>query len=297
MTAAERARQTLQPSALTLRNWVAVATELLDDAGVRDARIAAEWLAMAALGITRAELYARLGEALPATARARLSAWLDRARAREPVAYVVGEREFWSRSFTVTPAVLVPRPETEHVVEAALDCFPEARAGEPVHVCDVGTGSGCIAVSLACEWPRARVLATDVSLPALEVARWNAHRHGVLNRVHVVCSSALEALQPASLDLVVANPPYLTTEEWKHAQPELRWEPRLALDGGADGLEVVRSIVAGARRVLRPGGWLILEVGATQAPEVEAWLREATMQTVFARTDLAGWPRVVGARN
>ncbi|GIW43570.1 MAG: release factor glutamine methyltransferase [Candidatus Binatia bacterium] len=297
MRAADLEAGSLQASVLTLRNWLAAATALLDNVGVRDARIAAEWLAMAALGMDRAGLYARLGETLSVEAAARLSVWLDRCRAREPVAYIVGEREFWSRAFTITPAVLVPRPETEHVVEAAVDCFPEGRTGEAVRVCDVGTGSGCIAVSLACEWPRAFVLATDVSLPALRVARRNAQRHGVVDRMYFVCSHALDGLSPASLDLVVANPPYLTTEEWNRAEPELRWEPRLALDGGADGLDVVRAIVEGARRALRPGGWLILEVGATQAQRVEALLREAGMERGFVRHDLAGWPRVIAARN
>lgn len=283
-------------SAASIRAWLLAAARLLHRAGVQDARVAAEWLMLAALDIDRAALYARLAEPLSPATRSQLDAWLQRCAAREPVAYVVGQREFWSRDFLVTHAVLVPRPETEHLIETALDCLPKAQRGARVNVCDVGTGCGCLAVSLACEWPGAEVMATDVSAAALAVARANARRHGVAERVRFVRTSVLEAFAPRSFDLIVSNPPYLSSAELEVAEPELSWEPRVALDGGADGLEILRALAADAQRVLRPGGWLVVEVGAAQAATVEQLVRQAGARQCFSRRDLAGWVRVVAAR-
>ncbi|GBD26972.1 Release factor glutamine methyltransferase [bacterium HR30] len=284
------------PTVPTVRAWLTEATRVLASAGVRDARVAAEWLALSALEIDRAALYARLGEALPPRAAARLDAWLQRCVAREPVAYVIGRREFWSREFVVTRAVLIPRPETEHLIEAALECFPDGHRGRRLQVCDVGTGSGCLGVTLACEWPAAVVLATDVSAAALAVARVNAQRHGVAARMHWVRTVALQGLADEGFDLLVANPPYLSWAELREAEPELEWEPRVALDGGEDGLAVIRLLVADAPRVLRPSGWFLLEVGAGQAEAVLRLVQHAGARQWFLRQDLAGWPRVVAAQ-
>ncbi len=280
----------------TVRAWLAQATQTLTTAGVREARVAAEWLVLSALEIDRAALYTRLDETLSPGVAARLHSWLRRCAAREPVAYVVGRREFWSREFVVTPAVLVPRPETEHLIEAALACFPEAQRGSPIHACDVGTGSGCLAVTLACEWPGAVVVATDVSAAALSIARLNALRHGVAERMRFVRTGACQALPSKSFDVMLANPPYLSSAELDDAEPELHWEPRVALDGGADGLAVTRLLIAEAPRVLRPGGWFIVEVGAGQAATVVGLIERTGARQCWVRPDLAGWPRVVAAR-
>ncbi|MCX8072770.1 MAG: peptide chain release factor N(5)-glutamine methyltransferase [Candidatus Binatia bacterium] len=281
---------------VTLRQWVARATCSLHTAGVRDARVAAEWLALEALGVDRAALYVRLDDCLPPTVAARLEAWLRRCAAREPVAYVVGRREFWSREFLVTPAVLVPRPESELLIEEALRRFPRARQGTPVCAGDIGTGSGCLAVTLACEWPGATVIASDISGPALAVARANAERHGVASRVHLLAACSLQAFAAESFDLLVANPPYLSTAELEGAEPELRFEPRAALDGGRDGLAVIRDLIADAGRVLRPGGWLLMEIGGTQREAVVNLLRQAGAREWWIRHDLAGWPRLAAGR-
>jgi release factor glutamine methyltransferase len=281
---------------ITLREWLIDASAALLRAGVSDAHVAAECLLMAALGYDRAQLFARLGATLPPELLPQLDGWLQRCLAREPLAYVLGEREFWSRTFVVSPAVLVPRPETEHLVEVALACFPEAARGATIRACDVGTGSGCLAATLAAEWPAAEVVATDVSAEALAVARENARRLGVAERVHFMLADGLGAFLPQSFDLVISNPPYLSETDWAHAEPELAYEPRVALDGGPDGLAVIRRIVAAAPRVLRRGGWLVLEMGSSQGDAVQELARQARAQHLFVQNDLAGWPRVVAAR-
>ncbi len=185
-----------------------------------------------------------------------------RRTAHEPVAYLIGHKEFYGLDFVITPAVLVPRPETELLVETALELV--ADRGKTSVVADVGTGGGVVAVTLAVKLPRARLLATDFSSHALSVARHNAARHGVAQRVRFIQADLLQAFN-AAFDLIVSNPPYLCSEE---VGEHLSWEPRAALDGGPDGLAVIRRLLHQARCLLGSGGALLMELGATQGPAV-----------------------------
>ncbi len=234
---------------------------------------------------------------------------IERRRRREPVAYLIGEQEFWSLPFTVTPDVLIPRPETEMLVSAALeggapaapvasgrgDSMQQApRERRPPALLDIGTGSGCIAVALARELSDARITAVDCSLAALDVARTNATRHGVAERIIFLAGDLYEPLPDgATFDLIVSNPPYLAPGD--PASPELAFEPRSALQAGADGLDVVRRLIAGAPARLVPGGRLLVEIGAGQADAVQA-LATAVGFQVRVEPDLAGIPRLLVAQ-
>src|SRR5262245_40369244 len=208
-------------------------------------------LLRAALGVDETHLAAHSGQILTREQGDRFAGWLRRRRAGEPVAYITGEREFYSLAFKVTPAVLIPRPETELLVELALECLvPDASA----KVLDLGAGCGCVAVAIARQRPRARVTATDVSRAALAIARENAARHGT--RIEFIESDWLQALTGRRFDLIVANPPYVAVDDPHLGHGDLRFEPRAALVGGADGLACIRSVVADSRAHLESGAWL-----------------------------------------
>jgi release factor glutamine methyltransferase len=259
--------------------------------GMDSPRLDAELLVADALGIDRVRLYMDLHRPLVAGELVAVRARVARRRAREPVAYILGRREFYGRSFEVGPAVLVPRPETETLVERALELLPAEGEGRVLDLC---TGSGAIAVTLAAARPVLRVDATDVSEQALEVARRNAARLGVAERVRFHRGDLFEPL-PAGrrYDLVVANPPYVPDRVVATLQPEVaEHEPRIALAGGDDGLDVVRRIVAGASDRLVPGGRLLFEIGAGQAGAVRELL-EGRLREVRIHPDLAGIERVV----
>jgi release factor glutamine methyltransferase len=216
--------------------------------------------------------------------------WLARRERREPVQYIVGEQEFYGLALKVTPDVLIPRPETEHLVEAALGLAPHDR---PVRICDVGTGSGAIAVALAHHLPLAEVTAVDKSTEALEVARGNAAQHGVSGRVRLLQSDLLGAVRGERFDMVVSNPPYVATGEMLEAQVRL-YEPQQALYAGPTGLEVYRRLIPAARQALVDGGWLLLEIGYGQRDAVSALL--VGWDAVEFVDDLQGIPRVAIAR-
>jgi release factor glutamine methyltransferase len=218
-----------------------------------------------------------------------LESFLKRRLASEPMQYITGSQEFFGLLFEVTPAVLIPRPETEHLVEAALEHI----GGEAVRILDVGTGSGAIAVALAHARPHAHVTAVDLSVAALEVARRNAERHGVLDRVTFLQSNLLAALDSADFDVVVSNPPYIAEGEVLETQVS-NYEPESALYAGPTGLEVYERLIPEARKVLKPGGWLLLEIGFGQQPAVEGLLRG--WQSVSVVHDLQGIPRVLQAQ-
>ena len=225
-----------------------------------------------------------------------LDAAARRAR-REPVAYIVGEREFYGRVFEVTSEVLVPRPETEVVIDAARH-HAGALATRPggLDVLDVGTGSGCLAVTLACEWPAAAITATDTSRAALQVAARNAERHGVVSRVACV-EASFTGGRSGDVDLLVSNPPYIAeTDRASLPTDVVDYEPHAALFGGDDGLDVIRALLPAASTALRPGGWLIMEIGLGQEGRVRALLDDACLQWVATQPDLAGIPRVIVAR-
>jgi len=220
----------------------------------------------------------------------RYNEWLDRRERREPVQYIVGEQEFYGLGLNVTPDVLIPRPETEHLVEAALAHASRDRA---VRICDVGTGSGAIAIALAHHLPLAEVTAVDKSTEALAVARANAERHGVASRVRLVHSDLLGAIRNERFDMIVSNPPYVANSELLEAQVRL-YEPQQALYAGPTGLEVYRRLIPAARQALVDDGWLLLEIGHGQRDAVSALL--VGWNGVAFLNDLQSIPRVAIAR-
>lgn len=274
----------------TLQALLREAREALQRAGTASGHPDAELLLRHALGQERAFLYAH-PEFEPSATEAERFRHLVAARAQgAPVQYLTGVQEFHGRAFAVTPAVLIPRPETELVVAAALERLP---AGAAPRVADVGTGSGCIAVTLALERPAAQLIGVDRSRPALEVARGNAAHWG--GRVAWVEADLLSAMAAGALDLVVANPPYVAADELPSLAVEVReHEPREALVAGPSGLEVYQRLVPQAWRALRPGGWLILEIGYRAGAAVRGLL--AAWAEIEVRRDWQDWERVVVAR-
>ncbi|HEU4327586.1 MAG TPA: peptide chain release factor N(5)-glutamine methyltransferase [Roseiflexaceae bacterium] len=253
------------------------------------ARLDAELLLAHTLGWSRARVLAEGRIALDAAQQARFAALVERRAALEPVAYLIGQREFYGLVFEVTPAVLVPRPETELLVERALEL---ARTLPPdALIADIGAGSGAIAVALAVHLPQARISAVDLSPEALAVAGRNAARHGVAGRVRLLQGDLLGPLD-APVDLLVSNPPYTVLAEIDEGVR--RHEPHLALDGGPDGLDLYRRLLAAAPPLLRPGGAALLEIGATQAEAVSALARlHFPHARVTVEQDLAGRDRVI----
>lgn len=285
----------------------------LEAANVPSHALAAELLLMHILGRDRAWLYAHPEERLASGAANEFSALVTRRAAGEPTQYLTGKQEFWGLEFEVTPAVLIPRPETEHVVEVALERLRARRppAGaqsrdQPLRIADVGTGSGCLAVALARELPGAEIFATDISPPAIEVAGRNAVCHGVANRVHFLCGNLLEPAagdsalpgEPSSLfDLIVSNPPYVGRRDADGLEREVReHEPHVALFGGAEGPEVYAELVNQAAPLLRRGGSLVIELGYDSAPRVrEIFERDLRWRNVAITLDLARIERVLAA--
>ena len=210
----------------------------------------------------------------------------------EPVAYLTGEREFYGRLFRITPAVLIPRSETELLVDLALERIPQEG---PVRVLELGTGSGCIAISLASERPQTKFLALDRSLDALALARRNAVTASVGN-VAFLRSDWFSALRDEHFDMIVTNPPYVASADKHLGEGDLRYEPRGALDGGTDGLEAIRQIVKGAKAHLKPGAWLIFEHGHDQGERARLLLHAAGYTEIFTAHDLAGTDRVSAGR-
>lgn len=256
-------------------------------------RLDAELLLAHALGQSREELYRSLFSSVPTETEERYVGLLGERETRRPVAQLVGKRDFWTFTLAVTGATLVPRPETELLVERALARIPVDAAWS---VADLGTGTGAVALAIARERPACNVLATDLSKPALAVARRNAKALGLLNVSFKQGDWFRPLPQPDSskwrCHLLISNPPYIAADEWTATDPELAFEPRLALDGGRDGLDAYRVLTAGAPRYLRPGGWLLLEHGFRQGDEVRALLRRAGFGNVATTADLAGRPRV-----
>ncbi len=240
------------------------------------------------LGVSDAQLIAHPERILTPVEQQRFECFAARRVAGEPLAYLVGEREFFSRTFKVTSEVLIPRPETELLVEFALERIP---AHQPCRVLDLGTGSGCVAVTIALERPLASVIATDISAAALMVARDNACAHGCTN-VEFVRGDWLMPFGGVSFDIIVSNPPYVATDD-RHLG-SLRFEPALALASGHDGLDAICAIVAAAPRYLAEGGWLAFEHGHDQAKCCRMLLTAAGLKDVFSRRDLAGIERIGG---
>lgn len=285
---------------MTVADTLRMAARRLRASGSRSPRLDAELLLAAALDCDRLALFREPERELTDEEAGRFAAFLRRREACEPVAYIRGVRTFRALDLEVEPAVLIPRPETETLVDVALELLAAVpSAGREPLVLDVGTGSGCIALALAAENPFVRIIATDVSEKALAVACRNAARHGLEERVAFVSSDLLEGLPlPLSFDLVVSNPPYIPAAEYEALERNVRdYEPRLALYGGADGLDVYRRLIPAAAARLRPGGGLAVEVGKGEAQAVGALVAATgAFGLVHGCADLAGIPRVIYAR-
>lgn len=298
----------------TVREELSQAIPALERVGVDSPRVDAELLLADALGVRRLDLYAHPERALDESQAFRWSAHLCRRLRREPLPYITGQIEFYGLPFRVGPAALIPRPETEVLVEAVA-----TRVAADARILDVGTGTGCIALALAHRLPHARLIGLEPSTAALELARQNAAALGLSERViwrhgrfpedvsrsdRVCTSDATGTLREAhggalgGLDAIVSNPPYISSVEVEGLAPELReFEPRMALDGGADGLSVIRALVEEGPRLLRPGGLLAMEMAAGQSDRVRALVAELRIwRDVEVLPDLAGIPRVMVAR-
>ncbi|MFN2568012.1 MAG: peptide chain release factor N(5)-glutamine methyltransferase [Candidatus Dormibacteria bacterium] len=286
----------------TVLEVVRLSTTYLDEHGSGTPRLDAELLASHALGIGRIDLYLQHDRPLADPDLTAIRTLVRRRGGGEPVAHLLGRRDFYGRSFVVSPAVLIPRPDTEALVEVVLGWARAAGAerGEGPRIADLGTGSGCIACTLAAELPGARVLATDVSAQALEVAAVNAHSLGVADRDVLVEGSWGDALAEggARFDVVVSNPPYVATGELAELAVDVRdHEPQLALDGGPDGLIAYAAVLETAERVLRPGGLVAVEVDPRRADAVAAMMRSIIPRGETATAaDLTGRTRVVHSR-
>jgi release factor glutamine methyltransferase len=268
---------------------------LLDQSAARlgphpNARRDAQLLLLRTLQRNQAWLLTHADETLTPAQLAQFEAWLGRRASHEPIQYILGEQEFYSLTFRVTPDVLIPRPETEHLVEAALQRIP---SDAPVQIADIGTGSGAIAVALAHHRPQARITATDTSATALAIARENAQRHHAADRIHFLESDLLAALPGRRFFAIVSNPPYVAASET--LEPQVRdYEPHAALFAGPTGLEIYQRLIPQAWQSLVPSGWLLLEIGHDQQPALADLL--TGWDDVAFLPDLQGIPRVAIAR-
>ena len=270
---------------------------LLREAALRlpgaEGRHEAEHLLAHVLQRDRAWLFAHATDPVAMEARDRFAGLLERRLAGEPVAYLTGQRGFWTLDLAVTPDTLIPRPETERLVELALDRLV---ADEPSRVADLGTGSGAIALAIASERPLAAVIATDASMAALDIARANAARNG-LGNVEFRAGHWWAPLAGERFDLVASNPPYIAEGDPHLARGDLRHEPATALSSGSDGLDAIREIIAGARAHLRAGGWLLLEHGWEQGAAIRALLHDAGFIDLSTEPDLEGRDRITLGRH
>jgi release factor glutamine methyltransferase len=279
------------------RHAVEAATARLRDAGIETARVDAEWLLAGHLGIGRASLMARLDRELSPAAASWYEVAVARRRRREPLQQILGWEEFCGLRVTITAEALIPRPETEALVEWALELLPPA-GRVTRRIVDVGTGTGAIACAMAAARPDVEVFAVDVSPAAARLALHNVTTLGLAARVKVAVSDLFRGLDRMRAALIVANPPYLPTSTLRLLAPEVvAYEPALALDGGADGLDVIRRLVAEAPARLGPGGALVLETGGgIQVAEVVALMTSAGLMEIATRRDLAGIERFVAGR-
>jgi release factor glutamine methyltransferase len=302
------------PETWTILKIIRWTADYFRDKGVSEPRASAEVLLAQVLGLSRLDLYLRYDQPLTADELSRFKALMLRRLQGEPVAYLIGYKEFWSLDFQVAPGVLIPRPETETLVAAALEAaqeimeaearnFPKSENRKPITSplwgLELGVGSGAVVVSLAKELPRLTWLALDLSAPALAVARQNARRHGVAERLVFIQCDLLAALKPRpAFALLVANLPYVSRREWEQLPKDIKdYEPPQALLGGEDGLELIRELTRQAHQYLRPSGCLTLEVGAGQAEKVLKLLQQTgAYESLETLADYQGIPRVVRAR-
>ncbi len=279
----------------TVKRILLWSTNYLREIGIETARLDAECLLADVLGCTRVQLYVQFDKPLSIDERNRFRGLLRRRALHEPVAYLLGSRDFFGRSFLVSPAVLIPRSDTECLIETCLNLYTDRDAA--ISILDVGSGSGCIGVTLAAEYPASRVTCIDVSLEALVCARKNAERLAVMDRVTFRQLSMLDEsflTCGGRFDLVVSNPPYIPSSDIQGLMQDVRgFEPHLALDGGPDGLICYRALAQSASSLLQSGGWLVVEVGVNQERDVQAILSSAGAHSLSISADYGGIPRVV----
>ena len=289
-----------RPDPWTIRRVLQWSAAYFTEHGIDSPRAAAEILLAHSLNTERIRLYTDIDRPLIPPELESYKRLVRRRVQREPVAYITGSREFWGLGMTVGPEVLIPRPETERLVEAVLEILPADADASPRRIVELGTGSGAISIALAHERPRHRYVATDASMGALEIARENAGRHLAPGAVDFVAAAWLTAFRPAApvMDIIVSNPPYIRSGDIPGLAPEIaRYEPRLALDGSPDGLESYRVILHEAAPLLRPGGYLFVEIGHDQFEAVSAVAGAAGgYEPPVCFTDLAGLDRVVRIR-
>ena len=271
--------------------------QILHDAGIETSHLDAEVLLRHVLKMERAQLYAGMDFPLDPHQMQQFQQLIARRAGREPVAYIIGHKEFWSLDFVVTPDVLIPRPETEMVVEIAVRHLGRAGKEDGRQALDLGTGSGVLAICLAKECACMQITAVDVSPCALAVAQLNSERHNVANRVQFLPGDLFEPVSRDTFHLIVANPPYVRRQELATLAPDIReWEPMIALDGGLDGLDFYRRIIGQAHHYLEIGGRLILEIGADMATAIAALFSAVGCYApISVYRDYAGCERVVSA--
>ncbi len=271
------------------------ATTALNNADVPEARREAGSLLSFVLGKDRTFLISHVEDLVSGDSYQTFQEFVERRARGEPLQYITGVQDFFGREFRVTPDVLIPRPETELLVEGAIELVDS----EPF-ICDVGTGSGCIAVTLLCELQKARAVAVDKSRPALEIAKLNADKHSVLNRIEFAISDCFEALDPAryQFDLVVSNPPYISAAMMEGLQREVReHEPLVALSPGSDGLTVIRRLMLETPAFLKHEGYLIMEIGFEQSAAVRSLVDDRVWRLCDIKPDLQSIPRIVVLQN
>ena len=263
-------------------------------AGITEPRRDAALLLGEVLNRDRSFMIAHPEHSVAADQLQKFREFIARRASGEPLQYITGHQEFFKLDFAVTPDVLIPRPETELIVEVALEIL---RPDQAARLLDIGTGSGCLAISILKELPNPRAVATDISASALKVARRNAERHGVTDRLRLIDSDLYSAMASDDVfDLLVSNPPYVPEADLKSLQPEVQYEPAVALAGGVDGLAIIRRILRDAPRFLCAGGHLIFEIGFGQSESVGALVGARDWQMIEIRRDLQGIPRTVVVR-
>ncbi|MHB8484978.1 MAG: peptide chain release factor N(5)-glutamine methyltransferase [Candidatus Acidiferrales bacterium] len=290
----------VESAAVNVRAALRDAMARMRSAGVASHALAAELLLMHAMGRDRAWLYAHPEALVDAEDARRYFDLVTQRAAGAPTQYLTGKQEFWGLEFEVTSAVLIPRPETEHIIEVAVERLGKERANASLRIADVGTGSGCIAVALAHEFPRAEIFATDISAAALAVAARNATRHNVAERVHLLECNLLDAFgsERGTFDMIVSNPPYVARDQEAQLQREVRdHEPHEALFCGATGTEIYAPLISQAAELLRSGGLLVLEIGYGALDRVRPLFSDSSAWTeIHVANDLAGTPRVISAK-
>lgn len=291
----------MRKNRVRVHQLLAAATASLAEAGIEDSRPEAELLLRHCLGVSRSKLFLLHDQPVEQDSELHFRQLLRRRCRREPLQYIIGSCEFWSLEFFVSPAVLIPRPESEFLLEHCLSTVQQQRnkSDQPQRILDLCTGSGVIAVVLAKEFPGSKVIASDFSQQALATARKNISRHNLEKRIHLLCADLLTAFPCTPIfDLIVSNPPYIKAADINELEPEVRdWEPHLALSGGKTGLDSISRICRDAKSLLRPGGRLFMEIGADIGQEAEqVFLKTGGYDQVRVLPDWAGRPRVVQAR-